>query len=331
MNTTDKEHQLNKKLIEKSQEAFLLAIEIYNKPTIKYRVEGFAFFMCNAWELMLKAHLLKTQGNTSIYYKDKPNRTISLSECIRRVFTNNKDPLRINLEKIIELRDTSTHFITEDYEMVYVPLFQSCILNYNEKIMQFHGIDLSTIIPNNFLTLSVNIQTLEDTAIIAKYPEEMAQKILETKTTIDNLSFENNAKFAINVEHHFFITKNKNNATNIVKIDNNSENTIRIVKELQNPNSTHKYTAKMCIKYIKEKLKRNNTQLLYNGANTEFNSFHFTNFCRHFHIKENTDFCYVHTQYTQPQYSYSQKALDFMLNELKKDPNNILNNIKKGS
>lgn len=47
------------KLIEKSKEAFVMAVEIYNKPSIKYRIEGFSFFICNAWELMLKAHLIK--------------------------------------------------------------------------------------------------------------------------------------------------------------------------------------------------------------------------------------------------------------------------------
>ena len=31
------------KLLEKSIEAFLMAIEIYNKPSIHYRVEGFSF------------------------------------------------------------------------------------------------------------------------------------------------------------------------------------------------------------------------------------------------------------------------------------------------
>ena len=46
------------KLLEKSQEAFIMAIEIYNKPTLKYRVEGFSFFICNAWELLLKAYLI---------------------------------------------------------------------------------------------------------------------------------------------------------------------------------------------------------------------------------------------------------------------------------
>lgn len=31
------------KLTDKSKEAFIMAIEVYNKPSIKYRVEGFSF------------------------------------------------------------------------------------------------------------------------------------------------------------------------------------------------------------------------------------------------------------------------------------------------
>ena len=39
------EKELLNKMLEKSQEAFVMSVEIYNKPTIKYRVEGFAFFI----------------------------------------------------------------------------------------------------------------------------------------------------------------------------------------------------------------------------------------------------------------------------------------------
>ena len=35
---------VQEQLIDKSKEAFVLAIEIYNKPSIKYRLEGFSFF-----------------------------------------------------------------------------------------------------------------------------------------------------------------------------------------------------------------------------------------------------------------------------------------------
>lgn len=132
------------RLFDKSVEAFLLAVENYNKPTIRYRVEAFAIFICNAWELLLKGHLIKTQGLESIYYhqcKDE-KRSFSLERCVKTILTNDKDPVRLNLEKIIELRNTSTHFITEEYEMLYVPLFQSCIFNYSEKLLAFANINL---------------------------------------------------------------------------------------------------------------------------------------------------------------------------------------------
>ena len=122
---TGTEQKLYKQLVDKSTEAFTMAIEIYNKPTLKYRVEGFAFFICNAQELMLKAYLIKTQGESSIYYSDKESRSISLRDCITKILTNEKDPLRKNLECLVELRNTSTHFILPEYEILYAPLFIS--------------------------------------------------------------------------------------------------------------------------------------------------------------------------------------------------------------
>ena len=41
--TEEKSDKLINSLLDKSEEAFLMAIEIYNKPTIKHRLEGFAF------------------------------------------------------------------------------------------------------------------------------------------------------------------------------------------------------------------------------------------------------------------------------------------------
>ena len=177
-----KDNEIIDRLLDKSKEAFILAIEIYNKPTIKYRVEGFSFFICNAWELLLKAHMMNKFGKESIYYKDKPNRTITLENCLQKVFSNEKSPIRRNLEKIVELRNTSTHFITEEYEMVYIPLFQACVLNYVNKMMEFHNIDVTEVIPQNFLTLAVSMKALDENIIRAKYPEEIANRIVDVQT-----------------------------------------------------------------------------------------------------------------------------------------------------
>lgn len=318
---------LKEKLLEKSKEAFVMAIEIYNKPTISYRVEGFSFFICNAWELMLKAYMLKAYGDNSIYYDDNPCRTISLENAIKKVFTNNKDPLRINLEKIIELRNTSTHFITEEYEMVYVPLFQSCLLNFNEKILAFHDVDMADIIPQNFLTLSVSMKSLNESEIIAKYPEEISAKLLNANAIISNAIQNSNDKFAIKIEHHHFITKNKDKATTFIGIDNNADAKVKIIKELKDPNTTHRYSTKSCVAEIVSRLKRQGITITLNGENKDFNAYHFNLFCKYYGLKDNPKLCYQH-QLTGT-YGYTIQAIDFIVEEIKKDPENIIQNLRE--
>ena len=56
-------------LLDKSIEAVLSAIELYNKPTFSYREESFAILMVNAWELLLKAKRLKdNRGKITCLY-----------------------------------------------------------------------------------------------------------------------------------------------------------------------------------------------------------------------------------------------------------------------
>ncbi len=317
------------KLLEKAKEAFIMSIEIYNKPTIRYRVEGFSFFICNAWELMLKAHLLNTNGNSSIYYKDNPGRTITLENCIQKIFTNNKDPLRLNLEKIIELRNTSTHFITEEYEMLYIPLFQACILNFNEKMYDFHNADMTKIIPQNFLTLAVSMKALDEESIRAKYPEEIVAKMINTNQMIVSMASENNQSFSIKIEHHHYITKDQNRATSTVYIDKNAENGVKIIKELKDPNTTHKYSAKNCIKEIAKRLHKANIHLFYNGNPVTFNMHHFTLFCNYYDLKENQKYCYTYKVTTSPTYSYSIQTIDFIVEEIRKSPDAIIGGLKE--
>ncbi len=317
------------RLIDKSKEAFVMAIEIYNKPSIRYRLEGFSFFICNAWELMLKGYMIKKFGENSIYYKDKKERTISLENCVQKVFTNEKAPLRKNLEKVIELRNTSTHFITEEYEAVYVPLLQACVFNFVDKMMEFHNVDMTEIIPENFITLSVRLKALNEVEIRGKYTEQVAEKLISRQEVLENMIEENNNSFAIKVEHYHYATKDRNEATETYYIDKNATEGVRIIKELKNPNNTHKYNAKACIKELNKKIAKNNLNVMYNGSKTELNMYHFTNFTTYFGIKENEKMCFAYQISRYPQYSYSQQAIDFIYDEIKKAPDTILDELKK--
>ena len=320
---------ITEKLVDKSKEAFIMAIEVYNKPSIKYRVEGFSFFICNAWELMLKAHMINTMGNDSIYYKDNPSRTISLENCVKKVFTDDKDPLRKNLEKIIELRNTGTHVITEEYEMVYIPLFQAAVFNFIEKMQAFHNVDMTEIIPQNFLTLTVSYNSLNVDEIRAKYPPEIAERLISAEAELSSISAENNNRFSIRVNHYYYVTKDENKATAKVKIDKDSETGVRFVTELKDPNNTHKYTCKLCCEEINKRLDKAKITMLVNGEPKRFNSSHFNLFCQYFDIKNNTKLCYAYKISSQPQYSYSLQTIDFIVDEIKKDPENIIQNLKE--
>ena len=234
------DNELKERLIDKSIEAFILGLEIYNKPTIKYRIEGFSFFICNAWELMLKAEMINREIN--IYYSGSSSRTKSLEVCIRSIYTDVHTRIRLNLEKIVELRNLSTHFITEDYEIKYAPLFQACVLNFVNELQRFHNIDITKYIAQNFLTINVSYDPLTNEEIKMKYPPEIAEKFIQKANEIDVLTETyNSEKFAINIKQNLYITKKKKEADFTVSIGNDSKNRVAIIKELKDPSNTHKY------------------------------------------------------------------------------------------
>jgi hypothetical protein len=127
-------------LLEKSVAACVSAIEIYNKPDFKHREETFAVLMGSAWELLLKARVLKENSNIlrSIYEmepsktktgapakkktpKQNPSgnpMTISIRKAIDLVQTYKSAPLdracAENIRLLLEIRDNSIHFMNSD-------------------------------------------------------------------------------------------------------------------------------------------------------------------------------------------------------------------------
>lgn len=313
-----------------------MAIEIYNKPTIHYRVEGFAFFICNAWELMLKAHLLNKDGNDSIYFKDNPNRTYSLSKCVEKVFTNDKDPLRLNLERIIELRNMSTHFITEEYEHIYIPLFQSCVLNYLNKMLEFFSRDVTERIPANFLTLSVKLSNPSEEEIQARYPKQIAERLLHSQRMIaESIPATGNPKYAVMIRHDYYLTKRADLATACISIAKTAEQAAFIIKEAKDMQNVCPYTRKQCIEFLNRWIQKESIPFINPACSSDdekchrFNSYHFGLFVKFYNIKGEKDLCYKYDRASQSLYSYSEKALQLILREIKKDPEHIIEKLRE--
>lgn len=324
------------KLLEKSQEAFIMGIEVYNKPTLRYRVEGFSFFICNAWELLLKAILIKTKGEKSIYYKNNPDRTITLENCIKSILTNDKDPVRMNLEQIVVLRNTSTHFITEEYEQIYVPLFQSCVINYINRLLNNFEIDITKRLSSNFITLSVKLDPINPEVIRARYPAEIAERLLKANDNISkNINQISSTNYAITIRHEYYLTKKKNEATAVFAITNEAEEAVKIISTPQDMRQKCPYSTSESIKIINSWIRRDKINFVNPAQSVEedkrniFNKTHFDMFCKFYGLKNEKTFCYKYQLHKQVIHSYSNKALDLIYEEIKKDPENIIQNLKK--
>lgn len=326
----DAEESTYSRLIEKSSEAFVLAIELYNRPSIKYRVEGFSFFMCNAWELMLKAKLIKDRGLDAVYYKDNQDRTITLDRCIASVFTNNKDPLRRNLEDIVRLRNTSTHFIVEEYEQIYVGLFQSCVSNFDEKMFEFHGVKMSNVVPPHFLTLSMSASPARPEVIRAKYPPAIAEKFLFDEAEIEQEQdlFESQRYSCVMVTQ-MAIVKNPKNADFCVNIDSSSDKSMRVAKVFQDPKRTHPLSVKNVIGHVNKRLKKNGVVLMAGGKAKEFTTNDWKLFLNFYDLKSKEQYAYRHEVANTANYTYSMQVVDFIVEGIQDNPSGIIDGLKR--
>ena len=317
------------RLIEKACEAFILSIELYNRPSIKYRVEGFSFFICNAWELMLKAKIVKERGIESIYYKDNPNRTLALDQCIGMVFTNDKDPLRRNLEDIIRLRNTSTHFIVEEHEQIYVGLFQSCVSNFDDKMFEYHGVRTSDKIPPHFLTLSMTPNPATPEAIRAKYTPDIAEKFLFDENEIaQEQLLQANQKYSTVMITELAIVKDKRKADFLVAHDSSADKSIRIAKIIQDPSNTHPLSVSKVLEHVNKRLAKGGVSLMAGGEPKSFTTNDWKLFMRFYDFKSQQKYAYKHIVGKTESYTYSMATVDFILSVISDSPDTIIDDLK---
>mgnify|MGYP000948241621 CR=1 FL=1 len=306
------EENLINKMIDKSIESFLLGIEIYNKPTIKYRTESFAFHICNAWELMLKAHLIKTQGLKSIYYTKKNKKgTIQLKTALGRIITNKIDPVRKNLEDVIELRNTSTHFIIEDYNKIYVHIFQSCAYNYYNFLEKYFKSNISQI-DLDFILL-ITPKNNNNYLNLSNFDNTIINKFMEVKNNIEEKTMNNKSEnYSVNINYMFTIGNQK------INIDPNSKNVVSI----PNFNDIYPYRQKdICIEI--------NKQLKEIGITKNFRQYELSEINKYYKLKDSLNYYNkVNEKATNPTWICSKQLVDFVVNLFKQNKN-ILDDIIK--
>jgi len=95
-----------------------------------------------------------------------------------------------------------------------------------------------------------------------------------------------------------------------------------VVKEIKDVNTSFPYNQKRAIAEIRKRLERNR-------INFDLNQYSFRLIANYFHLYEDPTMCYKHQIYDNPTKTFSEKLIQFMVNEISKDSNIVLNIKKK--
>ncbi len=302
-------------LLNKSEEAYLMSIEIINKPTINYRTEGFCFFICNAWELLLKAYLInKAKDINVINYKDDSSRTIGLDECVEKVFTSTTDKTKNNISFIRNIRNKATHLILPEYDYILSPAFQRCLTNYNKFFKkQFPNYNLNEKI-TPYIAL-VNPGNDKDISSLILNPNNLL--------LFEKVKKELNSDESLGQTLRLVATKKESEADLKYTVVNDSEEKAKFISVPKDIAKTHPYTTNEVIKKIKETLE------LSLGPDHGFTSNKFQDICKRKGIKNNQDYCYQFPYSKNKIYKYSDITIEYVsqvyIEEFKENKKTVTN------
>lgn len=306
--------RLTKLLLNKSQEAFLLSLEIYNKPTIQYRIESFCFFFTNAWELLLKAYLVEgTKKEKSIFYpkqRGQQQKSISVRDALKRIFSNEKDPIRKNIEDIADLRDEATHLIIQELESIYVGLFQAGVLNYLEKIKEWFGLSVADKISPAMLSLIFDVEKANPALLKKKHGKKAADFFVSKLADIEkNISSLNDKKYSISIEYKLALVKKPKDADITLSAGPESKFGGTIIRVPKDPKLTHPYRQKDCIELIRKEF----------GVGLIFNNYDFQSIFYKEKVKGNYNYHYRYEPFGNN--AYSQDLVDLIIAKIKANSN----------
>lgn len=197
------------RFVDKAAAAMISAVEVYNKPSFTYREETFAILSLNAWELLLKAKVLKDAGNdlkslrvyepretksgkTSKKLYLKRNRTgnphsISIGTCMTSLDKSTaKLPLEVkgNLIALTEVRDNSVHYITASPVLAKQAqeIASACVKNFVLLAKNWFSKDMSSalhlVLPLSFITGNSEAESVvvsPDESRLIKYLQCLAE------------------------------------------------------------------------------------------------------------------------------------------------------------
>lgn len=185
--------------------AFTIALELYNRPSLENRVEAFTIMMTNAWEPLLKSQILKAKGFDSLIAID--GKSIPINEAINFKYPNDSAD-KDNLNQLISLRNDAIHLLLPEIQSQLSRLFQTTVLLYQEEFAHQEG--YAPLTNQNVGMLSLVIDGPEpDIALVKEeYGKKTATQVNAFLDRFKKLEQKHNSnRFAIHIEYKLALTK----------------------------------------------------------------------------------------------------------------------------
>jgi hypothetical protein len=307
---------LKGRLVDKSVEAYILALETINRLSIQYRVETFCYLLCNAWELLLKAKILENEGKQdSIYYKKqrgKPKRSLSLRDCLSRVMPDQETPERRNIELVADLRDEAVHLVFSQIPRDVLCLFQAGVINYHNRLNEWFGVSLSDRVSVGMMSIVYDMSPeqcdLSDKRLRRELGRDsatfLARYCAQIKQESDHL--QHSKEFSIGIEYRLVLTKNKNEADIVLSSGQTGGESTQIIEVPKDPSKSHPFRQKELIERVNA------------DAGTQINTHDIQCVNKVHGIKQKADFFYQGKVKGSPV-QYSQTFANWLVKQYQRD------------
>ncbi|TNH68297.1 hypothetical protein CF141_19710 [Aeromonas hydrophila] len=255
-------NSLSKALLKKSKDNMMLAMELYNRPSLENKLDGFVMLFSTAWEQLLKAIIIERDGLQSIYCgvsKKGIKQTLSLRQCLDKHYKPT-DKIRLNIECISDWRDNAVHLLMPELQGLASRIFQSGVINYSHTFEKFSEVPFLEAQHTGMMSLVGDFKIPPISVLKSLYGESGDEILKLAKTLQDEIESSNDMDFAIPINVSLVYAKNNNGSQIIIADANGSKQDLEnlrkalIVEKPVDSEKTHPYTQQTAIFEINKRL-----------------------------------------------------------------------------
>lgn len=205
------ESRLARALLTRSRDNMMLALELYNRPFLANRLDGFALLFTTAWDQLIKARVIEKDGEDAIFMSGPAHGRHRATYHIRhhlQLLYKETDPVRRNLERIVFYRDEAAHLLMPELQPVVSRLFQAGILNYAKQFEDFAGQPFLPPTAVGLLSLVGDMSEPKVAMLRSNYGAAIGDEVMALATTLEeDIRTANDGRFAIPVDIKLIFAK----------------------------------------------------------------------------------------------------------------------------